>query len=242
MPQTLDDHALWEEARQQVALAKLIIKVTVAAARDAMTAEEWEKVPAELRRQIDRLGQGTEPGSVVESLAPGAVGTIAWRQALRRFVSRALQVGPVFQRPPRRFPHLVGIVPGTIHRPAKARVMAVVDTSGSISTAALEQIRAELGLMSRSHEVTVVECDTKIHAIYPFKNNLATVHGRGGTNLRPPFQPAILGKVKPDVIVYFTDGAGPAPTKQPRLPVIWCLTSLGTRPAAWGRVIQMRDA
>jgi predicted metal-dependent peptidase len=241
-PQTLDDHDLWEEARQQETLARLIIKVTVATARDAMTAKDWEKVPAELRRRIDRLSQGPEAGNVAESLAPASAGTIAWRQALRRYVRHATQVEPIFQRPPRRFPHLVGIIPGMVHRPTKARVMAVVDTSGSIGTDALEQISAELELMSRSHDVTVVECDAAIHAIYPLTNKLTTVHGRGGTDLRPPFQPAVMSKVTPDVIVYFTDGAGPAPTNQPRVPVIWCLTANGERPAAWGRVIHMLDA
>ena len=36
--------------------------------------------------------------------------------------------------------HLVGVVPGGARRPQKARVMAVIDTSGSVSAEALKHI------------------------------------------------------------------------------------------------------
>ena len=61
----------------------------------------------------------------------------------------------------------------------------------------------------------------------------------GGTDLRPPFEPEILCKLRPDVVVYFTDGCGPAPERPPRMPVIWCLTPIGDPPARWGHVVRM---
>ena len=117
--------------------------------------------------------------------------------------------------------------------------MGVIDSSGSISGAMLSEISAELKRMSLGCEIVVVECDAVVHAVYRFSQQITSVQGRGGTDLRPPFQPDLLRKLHPDVIVYFTDGHGPAPAQAPHVPVIWCLTRGGVRPAPWGRVIQM---
>ena len=117
--------------------------------------------------------------------------------------------------------------------------MAVIDTSASITRPLLNLIAGELDRMARSHEVTVVECDAAVHRIYRYQGELHSVHGRGGTDLRPPFEADVLDTVKPDVVVYFTDGYGPAPTQAPRVSVVWCLTREGNRPAPWGRVVWM---
>ena len=59
-------------------------------------------------------------------------------------------------RPPRRFPELVGIMPGSTRAPGLPRVMAVIDTSGSIAGHLLAQIARELAWMAASHEVVIV--------------------------------------------------------------------------------------
>ena len=117
--------------------------------------------------------------------------------------------------------------------------MAVIDTSGSMSRAALEIIAGELDRMSATYSITVVECDAAIKKVYRYSGQLNEVRGRGGTDLRPPFAPALLGRVKPDVIVYFTDGYGQAPDAPPSVPIIWCLTPEGQKPAPWGREIRL---
>jgi predicted metal-dependent peptidase len=119
--------------------------------------------------------------------------------------------------------------------------MAVIDTSGSMRTLLLERIASELDRMARSHRVTVVECDAVVHRTYPYRGRLTGVHGRGGTDLRPAFAAEVLRTVKPDVIVYFTDGYGPAPASPPGVPVVWCLTPGGQKPVSWGRVIVLPE-
>ena len=118
--------------------------------------------------------------------------------------------------------------------------MAVIDTSASMTNDLLQQIGQELVKMQSSHEVVVVECDDEIQRTYPFKGKLRKVHGRGGTDLRPPFEREILAKLRPDVVVYFTDGEGPAPNDPPRVPVLWCLTPGAQPPAQWGRTAWMK--
>jgi predicted metal-dependent peptidase len=105
----------------------------------------------------------------------------------------------------------------------------------------LADISAELTRMSRCFPVTVVECDLMIRAVYPYTKPIRSVHGRCGTDLRPPFDPEFLRSQKADVVVYFTDGDGPAPEKAPPVPVIWCLTKGGANKAGWGREVWMKD-
>jgi predicted metal-dependent peptidase len=115
--------------------------------------------------------------------------------------------------------------------------MAVIDTSGSMRTPLLERIAREPDWLARSHRVTVVACDVMVHRTYPYRGRLRRVYGRGGTDLRPAFAAAVLSTIKPEVIVYFTDGYGPAPATAPGIPVVWCLAPGGQKPMPWGRAI-----
>jgi len=117
--------------------------------------------------------------------------------------------------------------------------MAIIDTSGSITPELLEMISAELGLLARHYTVIVVECDAEVHAVYEYRAPLTAVHGGGWTDFRPPLTSEFLREHRPELVVYFTDGFGPAPEKAPRMPLVWCLVPGGQRPADWGRVIQM---
>ena len=116
----------------------------------------------------------------------------------------------------------------------------MIDTSGSMSDELLADISAELGVMAKHFKVTVVECDAAIRAVYPYRP-IKTVCGRGGTSFRPPLKAKFLRAQKPDLIVCFTDGSGPAPKKTPALPVLWCLTQDGEKPASWGEEIRMGE-
>ena len=116
--------------------------------------------------------------------------------------------------------------------------MAVIDTSISMTSEMLDEISAELALLTQTHEVTVVECDTEIHRVYPFEP-IKNVHGRGNTSFLPPFEAEFLQEHRPDVILYFTDGEGEAPEQKPPVPVFWCLMEGGQKPAPWGKEIWM---
>ncbi len=59
--------------------------------------------------------------------------------------------------------------------------------------------------------------------------------GDRATDLRPPFR--LLDRFRPDVLVYFTDGEGPAPVAAPvGVEVLWVITGPHPfAPAPWGR-------
>jgi predicted metal-dependent peptidase len=238
----LDDHGVWAEARAAGPYGEMAVRVAVRAAARTLTPEQEALLPAPLREQIDRTCRGDRPGDRPRDVAgPGRRGAVDWRRVLRRHVARAVARRPAFDRPPRRFPGLVGVVPGHARRAGEARVMAVIDTSGSIGDADLADIGAELVRLARDHEVVVVECDARVRATYRFRGQVRQVRGGGGTDLRPPLAAAVLRSVRPDVVVYFTDGRGPAPERGPRTPVIWCLVPGGEAPAAWGQVVRMAE-
>jgi predicted metal-dependent peptidase len=239
----LDNHELWAEARADPMLGKLAVMAAIRRAREALTDAQWQQLPQQLRARIEAICQGREPGTAAEDLSrPGRLKRpLDWRRLLRRYVGRVLERQPVFNRPPRRFPALVGQVPGQAWRASRPRALAVLDTSASMTSATLAGIGGELARLSRAAEVVVVECDAQIQATYPYRGNLLKVHGRGGTDLRPPLAAPFLARLRPDVIVYFTDGEGPAPAQAPRVPVIWCLTPRGKAPVAWGRCVRMSD-
>lgn len=238
---TTDEHAVWADAVDAGESARLAARIAVHAAARELGPGEWDKLPESIRRAVTG-GYGDKPGTQIEELIGGGKGTVDWRGALRRMVTADTRPASNYGRPPRRSPALAGLVPGTARASGRTRVMAVVDTSGSVSREMLADIAAELEVMSAACTITVVECDAKVHAVYAFPvgGALRSVKGRGGTDLRPPFEPAFLHEHRPDAVVYFTDGDGPAPGLGPNLPVYWCLTPGGLRPANWGRVLKMR--
>jgi predicted metal-dependent peptidase len=229
----LDDHTVWVEAHQDTAGSKATVETIV---HDAVLEVGPSRVPGELKDALRNLGIA---GHGQYDLAGSPQGHLDWRRLLRRYVGQVLQVRPTFSRPSRRFPDLVGIVPGQRRQGALPRVMAVIDTSGSVMPELLQLISAELALLARRHTVVVVECDAVVHAVFEYRAPLQTVQGRGGTDFRPPLAREFLQEHRPDLVVYFTDGFGPAPERAPTVPLIWCLVPGGERPARWGRVIQM---
>ncbi len=231
----LDNHEIWREARKNEAMTKLVISSVVRQAWSATSNVDWLAIPADTRQRIQQLSCGIGPERDTESLTPTErKNSVNWRSVLRRCIANTVQRRPAFHRPPRRLPHLVGVVPAYSLRFAKPVVMAVIDTSESMDAEILEIVSAELGYLARDYDVVIVECDAEIQGTYAYRGPIKSVRGRGGTDLRPPFERQFFAKIRPDVILYFTDGDGPVPDTAPKTPTIWCLTPDGERPAAWG--------
>jgi predicted metal-dependent peptidase len=232
----LDDHGVWGDTpgdQQAAAVARAVEDALVEAG--GLPAD----LPDELKEAVRALA-GSAAGDATEVVRRGRHGTVDWRTVLRRYVGRVLEVRPAYNRPPRRFPELLGVLPGRGRQASRPKVMAVIDTSASITAELLTAIDGELARLARHHEVTVVECDVRVQAVYAYRPlGLFRARGRGGTDLRPPLEAAFLRQHRPDVVIYLTDGFGPAPDRPPRMPLIWCLTPGGRRPASWGRQVRM---
>jgi predicted metal-dependent peptidase len=208
----------------------------------------------QVRRDLARKGgsgiggtlAGRDPGNFIEELEEEFAPTkprMDWKTALRLFAAPQRRAFTTYGRPNRRFRHRVGEIPGRVYRPDAARpkrLMVAVDTSGSMTTDELNEIAGELRRLGKLARFTVVECDTIIHRVYPFEGAFADAAGRGGTDLRPVFEPAFLAEHGPDGVVYFTDGEGPYHAHPPGVPVLWVLTKDWPFRCPWGQQTLMR--
>ncbi|MDQ3035464.1 MAG: VWA-like domain-containing protein [Myxococcota bacterium] len=162
---------------------------------------------------------------------------VDWRDALRTFVARARAPVHTWSRPSRRFPGRIGEIPGRAYRPRtvlRPTILVAIDTSLSMTERELTEIARQLRPMSELAQLVIVECDAAIARVYPFRGTIESVKGRGGTDLRPVFEPRFLQLRGADGVVYFTDGEGPVPERAPTLPVLWMLTKPGDFECPWG--------
>lgn len=209
---------------------------------------------AKVQRDRARAGHGSgpggslagrDPGNFIEELdeEPAAPPRMDWKTALRLFATPQKAAFTTYARPNRRFPRRVGEIPGRVRRPDEARpkrLLVVVDTSGSMSTNELNEIAGELRRLGTQARFSVAECDTVVHRVYPFAGVFAEAAGRGGTDLRPVFEPAFLAEHRPDGVVYFTDGEGPHPPDPPGVPTLWVLTKDRPFACPWGQKALLR--
>ncbi len=187
---------------------------------------------------------GRQAGDLIERLSGDGLPSLSvdWRAELASFVGSLRVPQPNWLRPPRRFPHALGIVPGrarALDRSQTPSLLVAIDTSGSMTMEELEMVGAELQRMGPLARMTLVHCDTKIQRVHPFEGRLPEIEGRGGTDLRPPFASEFLAEHRPDGVVYFTDGAGPWPELDPRVPTLWVLTCPVRFDCPWGRKVTL---
>jgi predicted metal-dependent peptidase len=254
-----DSHAGWGSFKDCGAAAALAVTVATAQALEQhghTLSPGFQK----LLRSLHAGGApGAVPGGMLESLAGTAQARLAWQAILRQLLAVDHDREQTYLRPPRRFPDLVGVLPGSRRVPMKLRLLAAIDTSGSMSATTLDEIAAELRVMARSYEVAVVEFDAAIQRRYrlgdaassrdpasPAGHPLAAMQGRGGTSFRPVFHRDTLAWAADggdlSGVVVFTDGFGSAPEKPPQEQVIWVLMGSHVRqPAQWGRVVRAKS-
>lgn len=230
----IDDHTPWCDGDTSPIAAAALRQLLRDVATDPIARA------AAGRRRSDRLA-GRELPTLLEELGQTVEleRPIDWRAELQRFFCR--DRARTWHRPNRRWPERVGELPGTSRGGrGRPRILVAIDTSGSIQRVELAQIAAEVDRLARRARVTVVECDDRIRRLYPYRGRLDSLRGRGGTDLRPPFDPDLLRRHGPDGIAYFTDGCGPWPMQPPRQRVLWVLTE-GAPPfgCGWGRRARM---
>ena len=242
---SFDDHRLWF-LRTPSLVDQITLSIEVTEAIQQLSQEQFARLDQRLCDMINNITNGTGTPAGLEPFAAGKRSELNWKRILWQFLRDATDIRPIYSRPPRRFPELVGIIPGRAHELSSSHILAVIDTSGSISSLTLQLILAEIENLVGTFRVTLVQCDDHIHGIHrirqgcrTWKDEVEGFKGRGGTDLQPALAPEFISKINPDVILYFTDGIGPAPETSPHVPVIWCLTPGGQRPARWGRVVQL---
>ena len=229
----VDEHT-WSEREAPVPSGVTETRQLIERARDE-GARDAERVAVEHGRIAGRTPEQLLAQLGGTSEAPRV--EVDWREALRMFVARVRAPMHTWSRPSRRFPTRIGEVPGRAyqHRNVlRPSLVIALDTSLSMTPRELEEIARQLRPMSELAQLYIVECDAAIARAYPFCGAIDGVQGRGGTDLRPVFERSFLERRKADGLVYFTDGEGPFPEREPPLPVLWALTKPSSFECPWG--------
>lgn len=116
-------------------------------------------------------------------------------------------------------------------------IVVGIDVSGSISSSMFKDFMTQLNQIKGMSRIKVVEVGDKIEAVYDFSKPSARVArlGGGGGNGEYLFFP-LAKKMKPDAILYMTDGACTHATN-PHIPTGVILTAHGYQPYDWTTVV-----
>jgi len=225
---------------------------------EGRTPRELESVRrqvAEAIRQAAARGRGDVPGGWARwaetQLAPPK---IPWSQKLAKVARasvgyRSGAVDYTYRRVSRRqsgigFGAGVPIVPA-LYAP-QPKVTIVVDTSGSMGDKEVTKAIAETRgiLLAVGGKVTFVACNAAVHSLKPitrWQDAGKFLKGGGGTDFCPAFDAINKQRERPDLVVFITDGDGPAPKTAPvGYKVVWVLVgSHCRRPAKWGEAIEI---
>jgi hypothetical protein len=205
-----------------------------AIARAAAAARAMGKMPAGLQRMVDEI------------LAP----QVDWRDHIRMLVTGKIgQRGETWARPNRRRLALnpIVVMPGKRGYGADTVVVAV-DTSGSIGSRALAAFLAEVGGIlndCKPRRIVVIGCDARISQV----DEVTTLDefeglrekglkGGGGTDFRPVTAYVEEHQLRPETLIYLTDGLGTFDPHAPPYPMIWAMTTDVEPP--WGEVVRLQ--
>lgn len=172
-------------------------------------------------------------------------GTVDWRALLLEFLSSCHQQDFSWHRPNPRYAPLGLYLPCLVPA-APGRIAFVVDTSGSVSTPALNAVAADLEDYLRLYpaatlDLLYADAAVKGHATYTAADlplRLDPVGG-GGTDFGPALAELAAAEVPPACVVYLTDLRGFFPKTPPPMPVLWLVfgASARHREAPFGRIV-----
>lgn len=167
-------------------------------------------------------GAGNKYGNILETLMAIETYDINWQVQAKRFIQNLLDDKRRFTY--KRFSRRYGFPsPGQKFK-TKAKVAAIVDTSGSMSASYLSHIGGQLNLMCKIMQVDVLWCDADVQGSVkkyrPTKE--LEIPGRGGTDMQPAFDLALNEKYRG--VICFTDGYLYTETLS-KLPTLWVIVN-----------------
>lgn len=215
----IDDHSIWNEGDHDSEVVTEKVKDLVNGAAERVGGLAAGKIPSDVAKLIDTLNHVPRN----------------WKQDIQRFVARSSEILIESSRKKRNRRYGL-LYPGYKTFP-KLHLMVAIDTSGSVYVAdVMNQFGAEIEkLHNMEIEITVVECDADIHAVYKFDpKREIKFRGGGGTAFGPVFKEAVNHEI--DGLIYLTDGENydRDGVKKPNFPVLWALLPNCRKPFEWG--------
>jgi predicted metal-dependent peptidase len=190
----IPDHSTWEEFED------------LSEAEQKLIEKQLQKVLSDAKEQTIKK-RGNVPGEIEgvivieEIVAP----KFDWRGYIRRFtgVSTKVFTKKIRRKENRRYEENPGL-----KIKMRQHMLLAIDTSGSVSDSELQEFMGEIHHIYKTGvDVTIMQCDTSIRSIEPYKGkNEINVAGRGGTEFDPVLDYYNANQKKYTSLVYFTDG------------------------------------
>ena len=207
----IPDHSTWEEFEDMSDAEKKLIEKQV------------QKILKDAKEQTIKK-RGNVPGEIEGLIVLDEVtkAKFDWRGYLRRFtgISTKIFTKKIRRKENYRYEDNPGL-----KIKMRQHMLLAIDTSGSVSDEELAEFMNEIHHIHKAGvDITIVQCDTSIRSIEPYKGkNDLKVQGRGGTEFDPvlDYYNANLGKYTS--LVYFTDGECYTSVK-PKNRVLWILS------------------
>ena len=188
---------------------------------------------------------GKLPAAIQQQLKDVLDPVMDWREILWPFFTNLSDVDYSWRKPNRAYISEDEYLP-SMKSDALGPVAVCIDTSGSITTAELNQFWAEIYdivRMQQPKEVHIVSCDTQVHQSYTytpdeFPEDPIDLVGGGGTRFSPAIDTVQRNYSDVEAIVYLTDLGSDDFGDSPDSPVIWVSTDK-TKTAPYGEVAYM---
>lgn len=207
----IPDHSTWEEFEDMSEAEKKLIEKQV------------QKILQDAKEQTIKK-RGNVPGEIEGLIVLDEVtkAKFDWKGYLRRFTGTSTKI---FTKKIRRKENYRYEDNPGLKIKMRQHMLLAIDTSGSVSDTELAEFMNEIHHIYKAGvDITIVQCDTSIRSIEPYKGkNDLKVHGRGGTEFDPVLDYYNANLKKYTSLVYFTDGECYTSVK-PRNRVLWVLS------------------
>jgi predicted metal-dependent peptidase len=206
-----DDHSTWDEF-------------------DGISETEQKLIDRQIQRILTEAKEQTEkkrghvPGemSALIKVEQFVKQKFDWRGYVRRFTGTSTKIytKKLQRKENRRFPAFPGL-----KIKMRQHILLAIDTSGSVSDSELKEFMNEIHHIYKTGvDITIIQCDTKINSIEPYKGkNDLNVVGRGGTEFDPVLEYYDANIRKFTSLIYFTDGECYTSIK-PKGKILWVLS------------------
>lgn len=205
--QAIDNHDIWSQSD--------------------VSADEARQVVKNLVDQANTKCRGMAPGHLAQAIEALSKAQVRWRELLRHYIGRHVGNSRLTYSRRNRRRDEFGL-PGISHHSA-AKIIVIVDTSGSISNRDFEQFFAEIDAISSRAKVTVLQWDYDFQGFSAYRRGdwkKFKVLGRGGTDMTLPLQWLIDNRQVADLQIMLTDGYTPwADPSKITFPMITVLTT-----------------
>lgn len=225
-------------AAEAEALEKAGIK-PVKASQAASLGRDWQSRVYSASQQ----SKGDVPAGVARELFKLEHAELPWNQIIRQRL-RKLAIKRTWRRPNMRY--LPWYFPGRSKNEG-IKIVAVIDTSGSMSKEQITKAISELyGLMRTFQflELWVTDCDAKVYnakKVKMYELSKLLLSGGGGTSFKPAFE-WVKEDLNNDIdsLLFFTDLYGDFPTTPPPYETFW-VTDTKNHAVPFGRKLMIGE-